>query len=145
MTSILLKLVVAPPMELANQQPIYHITRFIATALASLAGLLAAVADCAEADDAGRYEESIVIQALPSHRVTVVVETELDGQGASPVAAPAKNYDALLQKLAQDIPVMMGYTKDESGATFGLSITVGEYLSDLDETSAAGPDVRCLP
>ncbi|CAG7930601.1 unnamed protein product [Penicillium olsonii] len=43
-------------------------------------------------------------------------------------------YNTLVNKLAQDVPVITGNTKDESGASYGLDITVSEYLTDLNET-----------
>ncbi|KAH8196425.1 hypothetical protein TruAng_009412 [Truncatella angustata] len=38
--------------------------------------------------------------------------------------------------LAHDVPVMTGNTKDESGASYGLNITLAEYLADLNSTYA---------
>ncbi|KAH8199168.1 hypothetical protein TruAng_006637 [Truncatella angustata] len=49
-------------------------------------------------------------------------------------AMPATYYDTLIYGLAQDVPVITGNTKDESGATYGLNITLEEYLEDLNET-----------
>lgn len=38
--------------------------------------------------------------------------------------------------LSHDVPVMTGNTKDESGASYGLNVTLGQYLSDLKSTYA---------
>jgi carboxylesterase 2 len=49
-------------------------------------------------------------------------------------AMPATYYDTLVQGLAHNVPVITGNTKDESGATYGLNITVDTYLSDFSST-----------
>ncbi|CAG8110608.1 unnamed protein product [Penicillium olsonii] len=49
-------------------------------------------------------------------------------------------YNTLVNKLAQDMPVITGNTKDESGASYGLDITVSEYLTDLNETYSGFTD-----
>lgn len=49
-------------------------------------------------------------------------------------AMPATYYETLVNGLAQDVPVLTGNTKDESGATYGLNITLDTYLEDLNET-----------
>ncbi|PQE09725.1 Carboxylesterase type B protein [Rutstroemia sp. NJR-2017a BBW] len=40
-------------------------------------------------------------------------------------------------RLAADVPVMTGNTKDESGATYGLNISLATYISDLNTTYGA--------
>ncbi|KAJ5094094.1 alpha/beta-hydrolase [Penicillium angulare] len=49
-------------------------------------------------------------------------------------AMPSTYWNTLKQSLAQDVPVLTGNTKDESGATYGLNITLEEYYEDLNET-----------
>ncbi|CAG8902698.1 unnamed protein product [Penicillium egyptiacum] len=49
-------------------------------------------------------------------------------------AMPDTYYNTLLKGDANDVPVLTGITRDESGATYGLNITVQEYLADLNET-----------
>ncbi|CAG8081265.1 unnamed protein product [Penicillium nalgiovense] len=49
-------------------------------------------------------------------------------------ALPDTYYNTLLKGAANDVPVLTGNTRDESGATYGLNITVQEYLVDLNET-----------
>ncbi|KAJ3539607.1 hypothetical protein NM208_g2977 [Fusarium decemcellulare] len=39
--------------------------------------------------------------------------------------------------LAHDVPILTGNTKDESGASYGLNITLAEYLSNLNSTYPA--------
>jgi carboxylesterase 2 len=36
--------------------------------------------------------------------------------------------------LANDVPVMTGNTKDESGASYDLNITLADYLDDVNST-----------
>ncbi|KAF7184076.1 hypothetical protein CNMCM7691_004635 [Aspergillus felis] len=43
-------------------------------------------------------------------------------------------WNTLVKGLANDVPVLTGNTKDESGATYGLNISLEEYLSDVNET-----------
>ncbi|KAH6986736.1 Alpha/Beta hydrolase protein [Ilyonectria destructans] len=38
--------------------------------------------------------------------------------------------------LTHDVPILTGNTRDESGASYGLNITLAEYLSDLNSTYA---------
>ncbi|GCB24545.1 fumonisin B1 esterase [Aspergillus awamori] len=49
-------------------------------------------------------------------------------------AMPDTYYNTLIKGLAQDVPVITGNTKDESGASYGLNLTVSEYLADMNET-----------
>ncbi|OJZ79607.1 hypothetical protein ASPFODRAFT_557679 [Aspergillus luchuensis CBS 106.47] len=49
-------------------------------------------------------------------------------------AIPDTYYNTLLEGAANDVPVLTGNTRDESGATYGLNITVAQYLADLNET-----------
>lgn len=49
-------------------------------------------------------------------------------------AMPSTYLDTLLVGAPNQVPVLTGNTKDESGATYGLNITVDEYLADLNET-----------
>ncbi|THV71265.1 alpha/beta-hydrolase [Aureobasidium pullulans] len=49
-------------------------------------------------------------------------------------AMPGTYLDTLLMGSANQVPVLTGNTKDESGATYGLNISVAEYLTDLNET-----------
>ncbi|QKX64569.1 uncharacterized protein TRUGW13939_11744 [Talaromyces rugulosus] len=49
-------------------------------------------------------------------------------------AMPDTYYNTLVKGLAHNVPVITGNTKDENGATYNLSITVSEYLSDMNET-----------
>lgn len=49
-------------------------------------------------------------------------------------AMPDTYLNTLKLGLAQDVPVMTGNTRDESGASYGLNITLDEYLADLNET-----------
>lgn len=47
---------------------------------------------------------------------------------------PDTYLNTLLNGLTKDVPVMTGNTRDESGATYGLNITLDTYLSDLNST-----------
>ncbi|KAL4899305.1 hypothetical protein BDW74DRAFT_183838 [Aspergillus multicolor] len=49
-------------------------------------------------------------------------------------AMPDTYYNTLIKGLAADVPVLTGNTKDESGATYGLTLSMESYLSDLNET-----------
>jgi len=49
-------------------------------------------------------------------------------------AMPDTYYNTLIKGAANDVPVITGNTRDESGATYGLNITVDTYLSDLNST-----------
>lgn len=49
-------------------------------------------------------------------------------------AMPGTYYETLLRGAANDVPVLTGNTKDESGASLPLSLTVAEYLADLNST-----------
>jgi len=42
--------------------------------------------------------------------------------------------NTLRRGAANDVPIITGNTRDESGATYGLNITIAEYLADLNET-----------
>ncbi|KAI2791458.1 hypothetical protein POX_c04319 [Penicillium oxalicum] len=49
-------------------------------------------------------------------------------------AMPDTYYNTLLKGPANDVPIITGNTRDESGATYGLNITVEQYLADLNAT-----------
>ncbi|PWY75063.1 alpha/beta-hydrolase [Aspergillus heteromorphus CBS 117.55] len=49
-------------------------------------------------------------------------------------AIPDTYLNTLLKGLAQDVPLLTGNTKDESGATYGLNITVAEFMEGMAET-----------
>ncbi|GIK05794.1 hypothetical protein Aspvir_009907 [Aspergillus viridinutans] len=49
-------------------------------------------------------------------------------------AMPDTYWNTLVKGLANDVPVLTGNTKDESGATYGLNISLEEYLSEVNET-----------
>ncbi|KAI5244808.1 hypothetical protein E4T42_07028 [Aureobasidium subglaciale] len=49
-------------------------------------------------------------------------------------ALPNTYEDTLLKGAANDVPIITGNTRDESGATYGLNITIAEYLADLNAT-----------
>jgi carboxylesterase 2 len=52
-------------------------------------------------------------------------------------AMPDTYYNTLVKGLVADVPVMTGNTKDESGATYGLNISLATYISDLNTTYGA--------
>lgn len=52
-------------------------------------------------------------------------------------AMPDTYYNTLVNGLAADVPVITGNTRDESGATYGLNITLATYLADLNTTYGA--------
>ncbi|KAJ4391040.1 hypothetical protein N0V93_004653 [Gnomoniopsis smithogilvyi] len=43
-------------------------------------------------------------------------------------------YEQLFNGPSNDVPILTGNTKDESGATYGLNLTVAEYLADMTQT-----------
>jgi carboxylesterase 2 len=49
-------------------------------------------------------------------------------------ALPGTYLDTLLNGAANQVPVLTGNTKDESGATYGLNISLSTYLADLNST-----------
>lgn len=49
-------------------------------------------------------------------------------------ALPGTYAEILAKGAANQVPVLTGNTKDESGATYGLNITLSTYLSDLNST-----------
>lgn len=49
-------------------------------------------------------------------------------------AMPDTYLNTLINGLAADVPVLTGNTKDESGAEYGLNITLDEYYVDMNET-----------
>ncbi|TIA17772.1 alpha/beta-hydrolase [Aureobasidium pullulans] len=49
-------------------------------------------------------------------------------------ALPDTYENTLRKGAANDVPIITGNTRDESGATYGLNITIAEYLADLNET-----------
>ncbi|OJJ81435.1 carboxylesterase/lipase family protein [Aspergillus glaucus CBS 516.65] len=59
-------------------------------------------------------------------------------------AIPDTYWNTLIKGLAQDVPVLTGNTKDENGASYGLNISVAEYLSDLNSTYSSPWDQRFL-
>lgn len=52
-------------------------------------------------------------------------------------AMPDIYYNTLINGLASDVPILTGNARDESGVTWGLNITVEEYLEDLNTTYGA--------
>ncbi|CZR53564.1 probable para-nitrobenzyl esterase [Phialocephala subalpina] len=59
-------------------------------------------------------------------------------------ALPATYLETLLNGSANNVPVMTGNTKDESGASYGLNITVAEYLADINSTYSGNWTVEFL-
>lgn len=49
-------------------------------------------------------------------------------------AMPDTYLNTLKLGLANDVPVMTGNTKDESGASYGLNITLSDYIDDINST-----------
>lgn len=49
-------------------------------------------------------------------------------------AMPDTYYNTLIKGLAADVPVITGNTKDESGATYGLQMTLDQYLEEMNQT-----------
>lgn len=49
-------------------------------------------------------------------------------------AMPDTYMNTLKLGLAQDVPVLTGNTRDESGSSFGLNITLTDYYEDVNET-----------
>lgn len=49
-------------------------------------------------------------------------------------AMPDTYLNTLKLGLAQDVPVLTGNTRDESGASYGLNITLETYIADVNET-----------
>lgn len=49
-------------------------------------------------------------------------------------AMPATYLDTLLHGAANNVLILTGNTKDESGATYGLNTSLSTYLSDLNQT-----------
>uniref|UniRef100_A0A0B7KDT0 Carboxylic ester hydrolase n=1 Tax=Bionectria ochroleuca TaxID=29856 RepID=A0A0B7KDT0_BIOOC len=49
-------------------------------------------------------------------------------------AMPDTYYNTLLKGLAQDVPIITGNTRDESGAVFGLNILLKEYHNSAIKT-----------
>lgn len=49
-------------------------------------------------------------------------------------AIPDTYANTLAKGTANKVPVLTGNTRDESGATYGLSVTLDEYLADLNST-----------
>ncbi|KAI7412101.1 alpha/beta-hydrolase [Hortaea werneckii] len=48
-------------------------------------------------------------------------------------AMPSTYFESLIRGAANQVPVLTGNTKDESGATYGLNISQSTYFSDLQE------------
>lgn len=59
-------------------------------------------------------------------------------------ALPDTYYNILLNGSANQVPVLTGNTRDESGATYGLNITIDTYLSDLNSTYSGNWSNRFL-
>ncbi|KAE8329708.1 alpha/beta-hydrolase [Aspergillus sergii] len=53
-------------------------------------------------------------------------------------AMPATYVETLAEGAANNVPIITGNTKDESGATYGLNITVANYLQEFKETFTTG-------
>jgi carboxylesterase 2 len=53
-------------------------------------------------------------------------------------AMPATYFETLKKGAVNNVPVLTGNTKDESGAEYGTNITVAEYLADLQDTYTTG-------
>lgn len=49
-------------------------------------------------------------------------------------AMPDTYMNTLKLGLAQDVPVLTGNTRDESGSSYGLNITLDDYMTDLNDT-----------
>ncbi|KAF7885009.1 hypothetical protein EAF00_010827 [Botryotinia globosa] len=49
-------------------------------------------------------------------------------------AVPDTYMNTLINGAANDVPIMTGNTRDESGATYGLNITLATYLADMNTT-----------
>lgn len=49
-------------------------------------------------------------------------------------AMPSTYYDSLVNGAANDVPVLTGNTKDESGANYDTNITYSAYMTDLNTT-----------
>lgn len=49
-------------------------------------------------------------------------------------AMPDTYLNTLTKGLAHDVPILTGNTKDESGATFNLSLSLAEYYTDMNTT-----------
>lgn len=49
-------------------------------------------------------------------------------------AMPDTYMNTLLNGAANNVPILTGNTKDESGATYGLNITMETYLDDMNQT-----------
>ncbi|KAH8548805.1 Alpha/Beta hydrolase protein [Umbelopsis sp. PMI_123] len=57
-------------------------------------------------------------------------------------AMPDTYYNTLVKGLGSDVPVMTGNTKDESGATYCLNITLEQYMKDLNATFGSDWDKK---
>lgn len=74
--------------------------------------------------------EALIDGATGSTREdTIMFEAVLDYY-----AMPDTYLNILKKGLAHDVPVITGNNKDENGATYGLDISLAEYLEDLNET-----------
>lgn len=49
-------------------------------------------------------------------------------------AMPGTYLESLLNGAANDVPILTGNTKDESGATYGLNISLNTYISEVNAT-----------
>ncbi|KXH36691.1 hypothetical protein CSIM01_03085 [Colletotrichum simmondsii] len=99
-------------------------------------------------ETASRYMASMncsdiaCMRALPMEDlVTEFLNSEFDFTATLDYYAMPDTYINTLEKgIAQDVPVMTGNTKDESGAEYGLNITLATYISDLNETFSTWQD-----
>ncbi|KAB8201181.1 alpha/beta-hydrolase [Aspergillus parasiticus] len=53
-------------------------------------------------------------------------------------AMPATYVETLAEGAANNVPIITGNTKDESGATYGFNITVANYVQEFKETFTTG-------
>ncbi|GKT56845.1 carboxylesterase protein [Colletotrichum tofieldiae] len=76
------------------------------------------------------------MRALPmDDLVTTFMDFDFDFTATLDYFAMPDTYLNTLQKgIAQDVPIMTGNTRDESGATYGINITLTTYLANLNQT-----------
>ncbi|WQF84173.1 Putative carboxylesterase, type B, carboxylesterase type B, active, alpha/Beta hydrolase [Colletotrichum destructivum] len=76
------------------------------------------------------------MRALPmDDLVTSFMDTDFEFTATLDYYAMPDTYLNTLQKgIAQDVPIMTGNTRDESGTTYGLNITLSTYLTNLNQT-----------
>ncbi|PWY68952.1 carboxylesterase [Aspergillus sclerotioniger CBS 115572] len=79
------------------------------------------------------------IEALISSATSITRENTIMFKAVLDYYAMPDTYLNILMKgLAHDVPVITGNNKDENGATYGLDISLAEYLQDLNETYSGG-------